>query len=278
MHTQHKTIAEALLLTRMWVDPSWTLRMPTSYFLDMHVPVLGYSASTDGALNIVFAFIPETDEYKDIRQSLVMFSDMDRDDFITLFSNAGVNFKQVNARIYAVPNEVKQQSTTPADVEHKSPSVLERATNFRSAMADWVKDGFKLVPQTEFNRRVSICEQCPSWNKDGFGGTGECTECGCSKAKHWLAISECPLKKWSVYGDNAPVALNSLKFIDAIDKVEQALGESSQTSKVTAAYRKAASSAGGCAGCKRKRLLRWIDNELRQLPEAERVVIDRILN
>lgn len=59
------------------------------------------------------------------------------------------------------------------------------------------KSGFKTVTDAQYEERTNICKSCEFWKKEAFGGTGQCTKCGCStKIKLKLATEKCPIDKW----------------------------------------------------------------------------------
>jgi len=78
------------------------------------------------------------------------------------------------------------------------PTIWQMVGNFAEATKDWAAKGFPVVQSSEFDRRLSLCRACEFWEEEARLGAGKCnhTECGCSKLKHWLATSKCPLKLW----------------------------------------------------------------------------------
>jgi hypothetical protein len=91
----------------------------------------------------------------------------------------------LGARLPAGQAEVRSEPTIP-----------EMAANFASAIAHWTKAGFPVVPKTEFDRRLAICDACEFWDPVARLGYGKCHVCGCTTLKHWLGTSKCPLGKW----------------------------------------------------------------------------------
>lgn len=84
----------------------------------------------------------------------------------------------------------------PPQVEE--PTRLDMIKNFSSAMANWVKSGYKTVDKSTYLQRLAICESCDLWDPKARAGLGKCNhkKCGCSKMKQWLASEKCPLEKW----------------------------------------------------------------------------------
>jgi len=86
----------------------------------------------------------------------------------------------------------------PKDIEKNGiPSISIMAGTFVTSMKNWAQSGFKTANQEIFNSRISICKQCPEWDKDAFAGSGRCNKCGCStQAKLRMATEKCPIGKW----------------------------------------------------------------------------------
>jgi formamidopyrimidine-DNA glycosylase len=79
----------------------------------------------------------------------------------------------------------------------KSPTIVEMARSLSKTTLDTVKLGMSgqrmSVSTDEANRRRSICDICPAYNKP----QQRCTKCGCFIAvKAYLRASSCPLGKW----------------------------------------------------------------------------------
>lgn len=80
---------------------------------------------------------------------------------------------------------------TPTSVEY--PSILEMGTNLINSAIDFIEDGFSLSSKEEVNRKVSICQECNSYDRD----KNRCKECGCFISIASLINSkQCPLGKW----------------------------------------------------------------------------------
>jgi hypothetical protein len=79
----------------------------------------------------------------------------------------------------------------------KPPSLGRQVESFSKSMKQWAKDRFRTVPDIEHERRLAICLACPSFDPDGWGGSGRCLECGCSTyAKSRIRSQSCPIGKW----------------------------------------------------------------------------------
>ena len=80
----------------------------------------------------------------------------------------------------------------PADAQlHQLPSKLCRARSFIGSMAAFAKDGFRLVDDAEYQRRLEICEACD------FFREYRCMKCGCQlRAKARGRAFRCPLGEW----------------------------------------------------------------------------------
>ena len=75
------------------------------------------------------------------------------------------------------------------------PSVAQMGATLSRSMVNWVKQGFKIVPDTVLEQRSAICAGCEFWDPEQFGG--RCLKCGCATmAKLRLAHEKCPLDKW----------------------------------------------------------------------------------
>jgi hypothetical protein len=85
--------------------------------------------------------------------------------------------------------------------QNKSPSILNQASSLATAVINWAKEDFAKVPAEVLESRLSICLQCPHWDKSAFAGIGKCQVCGCSAGKLYMPHSKCPLPepKWFPY-------------------------------------------------------------------------------
>jgi hypothetical protein len=73
------------------------------------------------------------------------------------------------------------------------PSKMQMAKNLVKATADHVKSGLSNVAESEQERRLAICAECPLLIKE----SGRCSACGCFLAtKTKWASSSCPKGKW----------------------------------------------------------------------------------
>jgi hypothetical protein len=107
-------------------------------------------------------------------------------------------------------NEAKQ-TNDKNEVENKKPGMLQMAKNFGSSMVKWASSGFNIVTDEMHKFRLDICNKCPNLNKNGFGGTGQCTVCGCSVvAKTKLPTERCPLDYWLPVNPNKNEAQDTL--------------------------------------------------------------------
>jgi hypothetical protein len=97
-------------------------------------------------------------------------------------------------------DNVCNQAAPNVCIEFAPPTAGEMAANLMNALFQTAKSGFKVVDQTEYQRRLSICEQCNFFA--GLNGLLKvvCRQCGCSNKKLNLASSHCPLpgaeSKW----------------------------------------------------------------------------------
>lgn len=93
-----------------------------------------------------------------------------------------------------VKGEVLHTEVIPKDEAPKEyPSMVQQGKNLLSSAARFIRSGFELTNEEEYNKRINICEQCPLLDK----AAGRCRECGCfvrTKAK--LKSDHCPLGKW----------------------------------------------------------------------------------
>jgi hypothetical protein len=80
------------------------------------------------------------------------------------------------------------------------PTLAQKAKSLGLSVVGWAKAGFAMASAETLEARLAICRGCEFWDATGFGGTGKCSECGCStQAKLRMATSTCPLAppKWS---------------------------------------------------------------------------------
>jgi hypothetical protein len=186
-----------------------------------------------------------------------------------------------NPRLHG-KTRIRSASVAPAltlrDIEIKPPSLLEQATNFRSALHAWAKDGFAIVPEPIFKAREIVCSKCDSWDQDAFMGTGRCLQCGCSKAKLWLAVSECPLGKWAKMAHGVKLGNDTssgAKMVENMTKILEVLSPNSAARDIFKVYTDSVNKEGGCSGCRKRRMLRWLETEIAKLPEDEKDVIKK---
>ena len=78
----------------------------------------------------------------------------------------------------------------------KSPNTFDMAKNALGAAKRFVKSGFAMVSDDEFNRRSEICKPCEFWDAMARMGMGKCLKCGCTSTKLRMATEKCPLDKW----------------------------------------------------------------------------------
>jgi hypothetical protein len=94
-------------------------------------------------------------------------------------------------------NEHYDRRNPHKSIARQLPSIATQAKSLLKAGANWAKHGFELVDKNQLEKRLSICAGCDLWDQSGFGGTGRCSECGCStQAKLRMASEKCPLGKW----------------------------------------------------------------------------------
>lgn len=71
--------------------------------------------------------------------------------------------------------------------------IFNRAKSFSSSVANHMADGFKQVPEEEYNRRIDICQKCDQYDASSH----RCGHCGCFlKLKASWNSEKCPLNKW----------------------------------------------------------------------------------
>jgi len=63
---------------------------------------------------------------------------------------------------------------------------------------------------------------------------------------------------------------------DKQTQITSVLPAESRTVRALAEYA-AKEHAGGCAGCRRRRMLRWLANEIAQAPGPEKLVVDSVV-
>lgn len=185
--------------------------------------------------------------------------------------------------IVAPANVMPPASVEPSEnaFENRPPPLLKMASNLMFALKEWARSGFKVVPRTVFEQRLAICSTCDRWDPNGFNGTGQCLECGCSAAKHWLASSECPLKKWGTYGDVQDELKQEISITDILSKSNEIYSSFDSNSKIVQLlnkYNAELNVPGGCSGCKSKRLKMWLYKELEALPSIEKTALINIIN
>jgi hypothetical protein len=72
-------------------------------------------------------------------------------------------------------------------------STLQMIKNYTVDTWDYIAEGCPPTPKNEYDKRIEICNACPSIIHETF----KCSECGCpmaKKAKRQTAT--CPLNKW----------------------------------------------------------------------------------
>lgn len=72
------------------------------------------------------------------------------------------------------------------------PGWREKARNFAASLSLWKRMGYKTVARDVYKERLATCRDCPFYRELGNLGLGECTRCGCTRAKLWLASATCP--------------------------------------------------------------------------------------
>jgi hypothetical protein len=82
------------------------------------------------------------------------------------------------------------------------------ALSFFKSAAVFVAAGMPRASVEEIEQRLGICNACPSFDKDGYGGMGKCNVCGCNmEVKSVMATEACPEGRWhAVVGKNEGVA------------------------------------------------------------------------
>jgi len=80
----------------------------------------------------------------------------------------------------------------------KPPPVVRQAWNFARAVADFMRDGMKLVSHEEHRQPLETCDSCEP--RRG----GRCMRCGCRlRVKARGHAFRCPLDKWPRIGQVA---------------------------------------------------------------------------
>ena len=87
----------------------------------------------------------------------------------------------------------------PAAVEPVAPLVLHEPTtaelvgNFAIAMGRWIKAGFPVLTEEQYQQRSRICDACEMWDASARLGLGKCKApgCGCTSIKRWLKTEQC---------------------------------------------------------------------------------------
>lgn len=79
------------------------------------------------------------------------------------------------------------------------PTIAHMAANFLTATARWLAAGAPVVARETFEHRLATCRACEYWDEAARAGAGKCNHpnCGCTKAKLWLATEKCPIGKWT---------------------------------------------------------------------------------
>jgi len=68
-----------------------------------------------------------------------------------------------------------------------------------TALVNFSRSGFEVVPDEVLVERRAICLECPLWKGESFFGVGRCGACGCSGFKLYAASERCPKDKWTTY-------------------------------------------------------------------------------
>lgn len=98
---------------------------------------------------------------------------------------------EVSAGTPAAPPAAPAVEPKPTPLTY--PSLARQAANLVGAAGRFVASGLKLVRQTEYDRRRTICVECPLYD----AVRDRCARCGCSVAvKPWLKAEHCPVGKW----------------------------------------------------------------------------------
>ena len=72
-------------------------------------------------------------------------------------------------------------------------SILQMIKNYSVDTWDYITEGCPPTPKDEYNKRIEICNNCPSIIHETF----KCSVCGCPMAKKAKRqTSNCPLGKW----------------------------------------------------------------------------------
>jgi len=81
-------------------------------------------------------------------------------------------------------------------LETPLPSGFAMISGFGANMAAWMRAGFPVTPQEQFDRRLALCRSCPLWEPWSRFFLGRCRKCGCTSIKQWLKTAVCPDGRW----------------------------------------------------------------------------------
>lgn len=77
------------------------------------------------------------------------------------------------------------------------PNIGQMALSFFKSAAVFVAAGMPRASVEEIEQRLGICNACPSFDRDGYGGSGQCRVCGCNmEVKTVMATEACPEGRW----------------------------------------------------------------------------------
>lgn len=77
--------------------------------------------------------------------------------------------------------------------QRESPDLSRRLWNLATAAADFARDGFATVDETEYRARLAVCNRCDRRQE------AICSECGCYiKPKAAGRAWSCPIDRWDV--------------------------------------------------------------------------------
>lgn len=89
-------------------------------------------------------------------------------------------------------NALKEQSFKT----NKSPSIIEKASNFTNSVIKYVSNGMVNVSDSIKQERMEICRACPFFNETNPKNP-TCNKCGCFlEVKTGWASEKCPEGKW----------------------------------------------------------------------------------
>jgi len=93
------------------------------------------------------------------------------------------------------------KNLVPIKSVENGPTVQQMVQNLGVAIVNWSKNGFGTVPKEEYEKRMSICQDCEFWQANARAGLGKCnhSQCGCTKIKQWLPTEKCPINKWDIF-------------------------------------------------------------------------------